>query len=331
MKALAWLALAPLGWLLPDFWLAELSHVLVLALAALGLTVLTGWTGQVSLGQSAFVAIGAYGHAWLLLAGWPFSPALLGAGLGAALAGALLGLPAVRVSGLHLAMVTMACALMLEHLAGRWGAVTGGHAGLPVPSARIFGWPLAQAPVFYSVCVALLALAWAVLASLLRGATGRAWQALRDAEPAAHMAGVPVARHKLGAFALAAGLAGLAGALMAHQLRHLTPDAFGLALAVQLLVIAFVGGLGSLRGALLGALLVGLLPQAIAELKPLLPRQLALRTGLESFVYGAILVFFVLVEPRGLEGLRARIAARLAGRPAPRGRPRAYARTERGT
>lgn len=317
------LAAAPLGWLLPEFYLAELSHVLVLAIAALGLTVLTGWTGQVSLGQSAFVAIGGYGHALLLAAGCPFVPALLLAAVLAALAGVAVGLPAIRISGLHLAMVTMACAIVVEHLAGRWSTVTGGHAGLPVAQVQVFGQSLARTTVFYSACVTVLALAWALLAGLLRGATGRAWRALRDAEPAARMAGVPVARYKVAAFALSAALCGLAGALMAHQLRHLTPDAFGLALAIQLLVVVFVGGLGSLGGALLGAALVGLLPQAIAELKPLLPRTLALRTGLEAFVHGAILVFFVLVEPRGLVGLRARWSARPARR-------RVYARTERG-
>ncbi|GIX15721.1 MAG: branched-chain amino acid ABC transporter permease [Paracoccaceae bacterium] len=282
--------------------LGELSYVLILCIAAMGLMVLTGFTGQVSLGHASFVAIGAYGHAYALSQGVPFILSLpLAAGL-AALAGLAVGVPAIRVSGLYLAMVTLAFAIVVEQLAGMWRAVTGGYMGLAVPPPELLGLPLGGATGFYYACLAVTAIVLIGLVNLMRSGIGRAFRGVRDSEAAAHALGIRVRAVRIAAFGLSAGITGLAGGLMAHHLGYLTPDAFSLLLSLDLVLMVVIGGLGSLRGAILGAVLISMLPNAVAALKAILPDSLARQSGLELFVSGLILVLFVLFEPQGLNG-----------------------------
>jgi branched-chain amino acid transport system permease protein len=300
--ALLLAALLAAPWVLPVYYVTELTFLFIFALASLGLMVLTGYTGQVSLGHAAFVAIGAYAEAILLSKGLPFPLTLAVAALVAAAAGVAIGLPAIRVSGLYLAMVTLAFAIVVEHVSGHWSSLTGGFTGLAVPDVKAFGLALSQPAVFYLVCLVLLAAVLLGLTNLMRAATGRAFVGVRDSEAAAHGLGIHVARTKVLAFALSAGITGLAGALMAHQTKYLTPDGFGLILSMQLVLAVVIGGLGSLRGAILGALLIGMLPALISQFKPFLPDRIARQFGLETFVFGAVLVGFVLFEPLGLNG-----------------------------
>lgn len=301
------LTLVAAPWVLPNYYIGEATFILIMCVASLGLMMLTGFTGQTSLGQSAFVGIGAYVHVVLLTNGMPFPVSLLLAAAGAGTAGLLVGMPAIRVSGLHLAMVTMAFAIVTEHVLGRWKSVTAGHSGLPVPDPAIFGFSLGGPRPFYFVCLVVLVLALLLLVNLMRSATGRAFIGIRDSEAAAQGLGIDVARTKVIAFSLSAGISGLAGALLAHQMQHITPEAFGLALSLQLVLMVFIGGLGSLRGAILGAVLIGLLPSFISALKDALPARVGAQFGLELFVYGAVLTFFVLLEPGGLNARWVRI------------------------
>ncbi|MBL8380119.1 MAG: branched-chain amino acid ABC transporter permease [Burkholderiales bacterium] len=297
---LALLLVAP--WVLPVYYVTELTFLFIFSLASLGLMVLTGYTGQVSLGHAAFIAIGAYAEALLLARGLPFPLTLLGAALIAAAAGVAIGLPAIRVSGLYLAMVTLAFSIVVEHLSGHWTALTGGFTGMAVPDVKLLGLALSQPVVFYCVCLVVLVLVLLALINLMRAHAGRAFVGVRDSEAAAHGLGIHVARTKVLAFALSAGITGLAGALLAHQTKYLTPDGFGLMLSMQLVLAVVIGGLGSLRGAILGAILIGLLPALISQFKPFLPDRIARQFGLETFVFGAVLVGFVLFEPQGLNG-----------------------------
>lgn len=306
------LALVAVPWVLPVYYTGEATFILIMCIASLGLMMLTGFTGQVSLGQSAFVGIGAYIHTFLLMHGVPLPVSLLLTTMGGAIAGLLIGMPAIRVSGLHLAMVTMAFAIVTEHVLGRWKAVTGGHSGLAVPEPAFFGFSLGGPRSFYFLCLLVLVIVLMLLVNLMRSATGRAFIGIRDSEAAAQGLGIPVARTKVLAFSLSAGTSGLAGALLAHQMQHITPEAFGLALSLQLVLMVFIGGLGSLRGAILGAILIGLLPSFISAVKEALPARVGAQFGLELFVYGAVLTFFVLLEPRGLNGRWLRIRKVLA-------------------
>lgn len=297
---LAVLIAAP--FLLPKFYVGELSYIFILCIASLGLMVLTGYTGQVSLGHSAFVGIGAYAHAVLLALGWPFPASIPAASLIAGSAGLLIGLPAIRVSGLYLAMVTLAFSFVVEHILGGWKSVTGGYNGMPVSDPVLFGLEVGGLRGFYLLCLAALALVLLALANLTRSRTGRAFIGVRDSEAAAFGLGIHVAGCKVLAFAVSATICGLAGALMAHHLKFLTPEAFGLLLSMELVLMVVIGGLGSLHGAIFGAVLIGLLPAAISVLKPMLPVRIAQQSGLEIFVFGTVLVLFVLFEPRGLYG-----------------------------
>jgi branched-chain amino acid transport system permease protein len=302
-------ALVVLPFFLPRYYVGEFSVIFIFAIASLGLMLLTGFTGQISLGQGAFVAIGAYVQALLMAEGVPLPVAMLGACLAGAFTGLVIGLPAIRVSGLHLAMVTMALAIIVEHGIGRWKSVTGGHSGLPVPDAVLFGFDLSSPRSIYFLSLVILVLVLLGLVNLMRSPTGRAFVGVRDSEAAARGLGINVERYKVQAFVLSAAISALAGSLMAHQTQYISPEGFGLALSLQLVLMVMIGGLGSLRGAILGAILIGLLPTFISAIKPLLPARIGNQVGLEIFIYGAVLVFFVLLEPKGLNGRWLKVRA----------------------
>lgn len=300
--ALLVLALLAAPWLLPKYYVGEISYLFIMCVASLGLMVLVGYTGQVSLGHSAFLAIGAYAHSWMLSQGVPFAPAIvLAAGI-TGLIGLVIGLPAIRVSGLYLAMVTLAFAILSEHVIGHWSSVTGGFNGLTVQKPVLLGLDLSSLHAFYYLCLAVLAAVLLGLVNLLRAKTGRAFMGVRDSEAAAYSLGIWVSGYKVLAFVISAAVTGLAGALLAHHVRFLTPEGFGLILSLELVLMVTIGGLGSLRGALLGAVLISMLPTFISRIKPLLPEQISKQFGLEIFVFGLVLALFVLFEPKGLNG-----------------------------
>lgn len=290
-------ALVAAPFLLPRFYVGELAYIFVLCIASLGLMVLTGYTGQVSLGHAAFLAIGAYAHALLLARGVPLPLSMLCAALVAAAAGVAIGLPAIRTSGLYLAMVTLAFAFVVEHLLGHWKSLTGGYTGLAVPDVKFL-----DLRGFYFTAFAVLCLVVLGLVNLMRSGTGRAFVAVRDSEAGARALGIHVAGYRVLAFALSAAFCGLAGALLAHHLKFLTPDAFGLLLSMELVLMVVIGGLGTLHGAVFGAVLIGLLPPFISTIKPLLPARVSAQSGLELFVFGLVLTLFVLFEPKGMYG-----------------------------
>lgn len=309
------LALILLPFWASNYWLGEIAYVFILCIASLGLMVLIGYTGQISLGHAAFVAIGAYAHVWLMRQGVPMAASIPLAALITAFAGFIIGLPAIRVSGLYLAMVTLAFAIIVEQVIGLWRPVTGGFMGMPVPRAELFGLALHRPAPFYWFCLAVLVVVLLGLLNLMRGPIGRAFVGVRDSEAAALGLGINVNAVKTGAFALSAGVTGLAGALMAHHLGYLTPDGFTLLLSLELVLMVVIGGLGSLRGAILGAMLIAALPVAISRLRTLLPDEIARQFGLELFVFGLVLALFVLFEPRGLNGRWLKIRALLENFP----------------
>jgi len=325
------LAMAP--FVIAPYFVGEMTFVFIMCMASVGLMVLTGYTGQVSLGHGAFLAIGGYAHSLMLAHGVPFPLALAGAIGASAIAGVVIGIPAIRVSGLHLAMVTMASAILIEHVLGQWTAMTGGHAGISVEQPAVFGLSLGGPRAFYFLCLGLLLVVLMGLLNLLRSPIGRAWIGVRDSEAAARALGIHVAGYKLSAFVVSAAVCGLAGALLAHQTQFITPEAFGLPLSLQLMMMVFVGGLGSLRGAVLGAILIAALPTAISLLKGYLPGTLQDGLGLVPLVFGLVLAFFVILEPKGLDGRWKTVAAYLRefplGRRSSSQRNKSYMRSER--
>ena len=325
------LGVAPFG--LDTFYLGELSQVWIYAIAGVGLMLLVGYTGLVSLGHAAFLAVGAYCHAYLMNHGVPLPVALMSATFLSATLGALVGIPALRMTGIYLAVATLAFAVIVEQILVHWVSVTGGFRGMSVPAAEVGGLSLANPRAFYYLCLSLLLLSLAVALNLLRSPTGRAMVAVRDSETSAVSMGINLARTKSLAFALSAGFTGLAGALFAHRIGYLAPDAFTLLTSIQLLLMVVVGGLGSLHGVIFGAIFIGLLPQLIAVMRDVVPASVGQIPGLEPGIFGLILVLFLIYEPQGIYGRWRKIRLYFEEFPLYRRatykRQKSYLRTER--
>ena len=302
-----WYGLLLLGllaapWLLGDYWLSQLSFVLIYSVAGLGLMVASGFAGLASIGHAAFLGVGAYTETVLTAHGWPFPLSFVMAALLSAAVGVVVGLPALRVKGIYLAIATLSCGFIVEEVLARWESVTKGNAGISVASPQFFGADLGSAAAFYFIALALCLLVTLGVMNLLRSATGRAFIAIRDSEVSAQSMGIHLAGYKTLAFSLSAAIVGLAGALYAHKLRFISPDQFGIAQSVDLLLLVVVGGLGFVHGAFLGAIFLITMPQLIALAKDLLPPAIAQASGLQAVVYGLVLMGFVLFEPMGLWG-----------------------------
>ena len=296
------LALLATPWLASEYWLAQITFVLIYAVVGLGLMLLSGFTGLFSLGHAAFLGVGAYTEAVLAGAGWPFPASFAVAALVAAATGVVVGLPALRVKGIYLAIATLAFGFIVVEVFARWESVTGGNAGKQVQALRAFGWRADDDVSFYFVCLAVAALATLAILNLLRSPTGRAFVAIRDSEVSAQSMGIHLARTKTLSFAISAALAGLGGALYAHKLKFLSPDQFDILQSIDLLLMIVVGGIGSVHGAFLGAIFLITMPQAIAIAKDVLPPAIGQAPGLQGTVYGLVLIGFVLFEPLGLYG-----------------------------
>jgi branched-chain amino acid transport system permease protein len=315
-----------------EYFISQLHFILIYAIAGFGLMLLTGFTGQISLGHAAFLAVGAYTEALLLARGVPVAVSLPCAALLSAAVGVVVGLPALRLKGIYLAVATLAFNVILVEIITRWEGLTGGNMGLHVKPVELLGYRFESETSFYFLCLALTVLACLTLINLLRSPTGRAFVAIRDSEISASCLGVNLARYKTTSFALSAALTGVAGALYAHKVAFISPEQFTLLVSIELATIVFIGGLGSLHGAVLGAAFVILLPQGIALVKDWLPPAVA-ASGLQAIVFGLVLIAFIVFEPLGLYGRWVKIRTYLELFPFYRRgmfrRQRAYMRSER--
>ena len=294
------LAAAPL--LLSEYLLAQLTFILIYGIVGLGLMLLAGFTGLFSIGHAAFLGVGAYTQAVFTGMGVPFPVALALAALLSAAVGIVVGLPALRVKGIYLGIATLSFGFIVEEAFARWESVTGGNAGKSVGQVNIFGWVADSGTSFYFVCLVIAVLCTLACINLLRTSTGRAFVAIRDSEISAQSMGIHLAYYKTLSFAISAALAGIGGALYAHQIRFLSPDQFNIIQSIDLLLMVVIGGLGSIHGAFLGAIFLIGLPQAISAVKDYLPEAIAQAPGLKAVIYGAVLIAFVLFEPLGLYG-----------------------------
>ena len=279
----------------------------IYVIAGAGLMLLSGYTGQISLGHAAFMAVGAYTSAVLMKWGAPFPVAFLASGALAAAVGIVVGLPALRLHGIYLAIATLAFAFIIEEVITRWESVTNGASGLMAKTMGAFGWEAHSPMEKYYVVLVVAVLAMLGIKNLLRAPSGLAMMAVRDSETAAQAMGVNLARTKLTAFGISAALTGFAGAFYADIIRFISPEQFTIGMSIELLVLIFIGGIGSLHGVVYGAIFVVALPQLISQVKDFLPRYIAEQPGLQAAVYGFLLLFFILVEPGGIFGIWQKI------------------------
>lgn len=286
-----------------NYVLYVMSRLFVYVLVALGLNLLTGYTGQVSLGHAAFFAIGAYTAATLAESWrWPSILCVLAAAAFTAGVGYLLGLPCLRLSGLYLAMATLGFTLIVQEMLLQLAVITHGSDGMKVRPAVMFGLEFDSDYRKYYLLLAVSAAMLLFARNLLQGRAGRAFLAIRENEKAAEAMGVNLAQYKTAAFAISALYTGLAGALSAFLVGFLDPQEFSFFLSIQFITIIILGGLGSLLGSVLGAGFLIVLPELLAGLDVW-----------QALVYGLIMVVTIIFMPFGLSGAIRRYASRWLG------------------
>ncbi|MDP1883218.1 MAG: branched-chain amino acid ABC transporter permease, partial [Bradyrhizobium sp.] len=322
---LAFLAAAP--FVLSSYLVSQLVFVFIYATVGVGLMILTGFTGQASLGHAAFLAIGAYTAAYLQQYNVPFPVYFLAAGLLTGVVGAMVGFPALRLQGIYLVIATISFAFIIEEILARWESVTHGNEGMRVKALQFLGTTVSRdSPSFYFLCLAVLALTIVGTLNLLRSPTGRAFVAIRDSETAARSMGVNVALYKVKSFAISAAITGFAGVLFAHKLSFISPEMFTLQLSIEFIIVILIGGAFSPHGAVLGAIFIVMIDPFLTYLQDDVPGMIAAvaatfgagaemaakvqsnvaafasANGLKGAIYGVIIVLFVLFEPLGLYG-----------------------------
>ena len=293
-----------------EFRAQQLAYVGIYLTAIIGLNVLTGYTGQISLGHGAFMAVGGYTTAILMADhGVKDIWTIPLAGLVAGAAGFLFGIPALRLSGLYLALATFAIAVSMPAVIKRFEGFTGGGTGInlfgipeltaSLTPVEIFGRQVAFNDWLYYLSWSIALVGYVIAWLLLRGRSGRAFRAVRDSETAAQSSGVSLARYKTLAFGVSAAYAGVAGSLFAIATTYVNPDTFPIALSILLLVGVVVGGLGSLVGLIAGAVFIQFLPTWSQEVSK--------SPGAPSVVSGALLIALMFVLPMGVAGLIERL------------------------
>ncbi|MES2979912.1 MAG: branched-chain amino acid ABC transporter permease [Pseudomonadota bacterium] len=287
---------------------------LIISLAALGVNILVGYCGQISLGSGAFMAVGAYGayNFFVRLPGLPLIPALILGGLCATAFGILFGLPSLRVKGLYLAVATLAAQFFSDwmFLRIKWLTNDSPSGSISVNDLQVFGLPIESAHSKYWLCLAILVVISLLAKNLVRGAIGREWMAIRDMDVAASVIGIRPMYAKLSAFAVSSFIIGVAGALWGFiHLGAWEPAAFSVEFSFRLLFMVIIGGLGSILGGFLGAAFITILPIALSQFLPALAGLFGLTVSTagvahaELMIFGALIVWFLIVEPHGLARL----------------------------
>jgi branched-chain amino acid transport system permease protein len=308
VRRIAWAALLVAAVALPFFFssyrVSQFTLVLAYAVAVLGLNLLLGYSGQISLGHGAFFALGAYTTAILTAkSGWPHLATLPVAAAICFVAGFAVGIPALRLHGLYLALVTLGLAVAMPQLIKRFDGLTGGTQGLAAPPPPTPGWLdfLADDQWLYLLNLAIAVPMFVLAAGIVRGRSGRALVALRDNEIAAKTFGVDLAAYKTRAFAISAAYAGVAGSMFSMAVGFVAPESFGFALSFSFLAAVVVGGLATVAGAIFGALFIVFVPVYAADVNE----------ALAAVIYGGVLILFMYVLPTGVVGLLRRLGARV--------------------
>jgi len=290
--------------------LSILNEMGIAAIGAIGLNLLIGYTGQISLGHAAFLAIGAYTSGLLTgKVGLPFLLSLPLSGLTAAALGMIVGIPSLRLKGLYLALGTLAFGFIVEYVLFHWD-LTQGNKGMGVPRVSLVGLVIKTERQYYYLIMVFAALAAVVAKNLVRTKIGRNLIAIRDRDIAAEAMGINLATYKIMAFAVSSFYAGVAGCLMAHYQRWIVPGNFDLSLSIAYIAMIILGGLGTILGSILGAILITGIPHGITLVTDLLKESFpALSKAIVDFklgIFGLIIVFTLLLEPQGLFGIYRR-------------------------
>ncbi len=293
---------------------AILIPFVIMSLAALGVNILVGYCGQISLGSGAFMAVGAYGayNIFVRLPGMPLIPALILGGLCATVFGIFFGLPSLRVKGLYLAVATLAAQFFSDwmFLRIKWFTLDTPSGSVSVSNLQVFGMPIESAVSRYLLCLTLLLVIGVMAKNLVRGAIGREWMAIRDMDVAAAVIGIRPMYAKLSAFAVSSFIIGVAGGLWAFiYLGAWEPAAFSVDQSFRLLFMVIIGGLGSIMGSFFGAAFIVVLPIVLNQFLPFFAGLFGIEISTagvshaELMIFGGLIVWFLIVEPHGLAKL----------------------------
>ncbi|OOG45041.1 branched-chain amino acid ABC transporter permease [Polaromonas sp. A23] len=293
---------------------AILIPFLIFSLAAVGVNILVGYCGQISLGSGAFMAVGAYGayNFFVRIPGMPLIPALILGGLCAMVFGILFGLPSLRVKGLYLAVTTLAAQFFSDwmFLRIKWFTLDTPSGSVSVSNLQVFGIPLESAVNKYLFCLVIVVVMTLLAKNLVRGAIGREWMAIRDMDVAAAVIGIRPMYAKLSAFAVSSFIIGVAGALLAFiYLGAWEPAAFSVDQSFKLLFMVIIGGMGAIMGSFFGAAFITILPIALSQFLPAIASWFGIEMSTagvshaELMIFGGLIVWFLIVEPHGLAKL----------------------------
>jgi len=287
------------------FWLDVGNRILIAIIAATGLNILTGFTGQISLGNAAFLSVGAYTTAFLAGRwGLPFPVVIPLAGLLTAAVGMVFGIPSLRLKGLYLAVATLAAHFVIEFTITHWDKVTGGVNGISVPAARLGPLQLDGDRKLYYLVLALAVGLLLFAKNLFRTKVGKAFVAIRDQDISAEVMGVQVFKYKLLSFGVSSFYVGVAGSLLGYQARIISPENFPITVAIDQLGMIIIGGLGSIPGSIFGAVFITLLPELLrlvtGSLSDAFPQLTTLFASLKMGVFGLAIVLFLVFEPDGM-------------------------------
>jgi len=291
-----------------DYVAYMLNLIFINIIVAVGLNILSGFTGLISLGHAAFMAIGVYTSAILTVKfGLPFWFVLPASGALTGLIGFVVGLPSLRLTGIYLALGTMAFGFVTDEIILQWQSLTGGADGLSAIPPTIFGLTFDSYRKYFFITFISLAILLFAAKNMLRGNFGRTLMAIRDSETAAETMGINLGWYKAISFTLSAIYAGLGGSLYAHFILFISVDYFTLLLSISYIVMIVVGGIGSITGSVIGAVFITVLPEIIAFMKDYLPEAVKIASSLQAAVYGIVLMLFVIYRPTGFYGLWIKI------------------------
>jgi branched-chain amino acid transport system permease protein len=297
---------------LHEYYLSIINLSLIAIVGALGLNILVGYTGQISVGHAAFMSVGAYTAANLAVKlGLPFWITLPAGGLMAALVGAIVGIPSLRIKGLYLAIATLAGQLIIEWIINHTPAISGGaQASIQVPRPTLWGYELRSQGQLYFFLLFFAAMAIVATLNLIRSRIGRAFVAIRDQDIAAEIIGINIYRYKLLSFAISSFYAGVCGVLYTYYLGIANYEQFQIVVSIDYLAMIIIGGLGSVLGAVLGAVFVTMLPIVLRlAMEPLAglffsPGEMSsVIASTRLVLFGGLIIFFLVVEPEGLNRL----------------------------
>lgn len=288
-----------------NYWVGLLTLCAISAIGAIGLNILTGFTGQISIGVGAFLGVGGYTTAILTSTyGLSFWISLPLAGIVTALVGGLFGIPSLRLKGLYLAIATLAAQVIITFIISRWDSVTGGTAGMVLSRPTLGSFSFMSNTSYYYLTIIILLLTVLYATNLLRTRVGRAFLAVRDRDIAAQIMGINLFYYKVLAFILSSFFVGIAGALLAHYTMIVSPELYNINVSIQYLAMILIGGLGSIFGSILGAAFITLLPVGLNSVVDILtvymPELYQMFSSFKEFVFGLAIILFLIFEPSGL-------------------------------